>query len=91
MNTELKIADWARAEQEQKRRAERRVRLLGQVRAIFILLLFAAIGVFIFNHQVEVQSLASAELHKVMKKSTLSDNLRKKALNYEKQVDQVTQ
>jgi hypothetical protein len=85
------MAKWARAEQARKIRAEWRARFLGHTRAIFVLLFFLAIWVFIFNHQVEVQSLTSAELHKITKKSTLSDHLRQKALEYEKQVNQINQ
>lgn len=85
------MAKWARQEQARKIRAERRVRFLGHTRAIFVLLFIAAIWVFVFNHQVEVQSLTVSELHKITNKTTLSDHLRRKALDYEKQVDQISQ
>lgn len=91
VKNELKIADWAKKEQKQKRRAERRERVEGHVRSIFVLLLFGAIFVFIFNHQVEIQRVTFAKLNQVMKKSTTADKLRENAMNYEKTIDKINQ
>ena len=86
---ELRIADWARAEQQHKIWARRREEFFAHVRFIFILLLFATIAVFIYNHQVAVQGVASAGLHQATKKVTTSDKIRERALKHEEQVDQI--
>lgn len=88
---DLRMADWARVEQRHKIWAARRVRFFANVRGVFILLLVAAIVVFIFNHRVEVQSAASAGLHQLTKKHATPDKFREQALRHEKEVDQITQ
>jgi hypothetical protein len=88
---ELKIADWVWVERRQKIRAERRVGFNARVRGAFVLLFFAAIFVFIFNHQVEVQIAASAGLHQAAKQITVSDKLRQQALKHEKEVDKINE
>jgi hypothetical protein len=88
---ELEMAPWAKAEQRKKMRAELRTQLFCHVRLIFVVLFFAAIFVFIFNHQVEIKDLASAKLHQVIKHGNSTNSLRAKALKYEKEVDQVGQ
>lgn len=87
----IKVADWAEAEFLKKIRVERRVHFFANVRGIFVLLLFAAIFVFIFNHQVQVQSIASAELQQVTKRPTASDKIREHALKHEKEVEQINE
>ena len=76
----IKVADWAEAEYRRKIRAERRVHFFAQTRSIYVLLFVATILVFIYNHQVEIQSIASAELHRTAKRPTMSDKLREQAL-----------
>jgi hypothetical protein len=87
----IKIAGWAETEYLKKRREEWDHRFFGHVRGIFILLFIAAIYVFVFNHQLEVQIVASAEIHQLAKKSTTSDKLRESALKHEQEVNQVAQ
>jgi hypothetical protein len=87
----IKVADWAEAEFLKKIRVERRVYFRFQARGIFVLLLFAAIFVFVFNHQVEVQSIAAAELQQVTKRPIASDKLREHALKHEKEVEQINE
>ena len=87
-----KINEWVKIDRRRKVRAEHRREFFGQVRGIFILLLFAAILVFVFNHYVEIQDYASAKLAAVIKKEISADNkLRQGAVNYEHQVDQIAQ
>lgn len=50
----------------------------------------ATIFVFSFNRRTEVQRLAFAEVHQVLRHSTMSDRLRQNAIDYEKQVDDIT-
>ena len=88
---ELRIADWARVEQRHKIWAQWRDEFFVHVRGIFVLLLFATIVVFVYNHLVAVQSAASTGVHQVANKITVSDKLREQALNHEKQVDQINQ
>ncbi len=88
---ELKMAPWAQAELRRKRRAEQRVQWLCQVRFIFVVLLLATIAVFIFNHQVQMQSLAAARLNVLLSKpAAASEHLKSQALQYERQLDQIT-
>ena len=87
---ELRIADWARVEQQHKIWARRRDEFSSHVRGVFVLLLIATIAVFIFNHQVAVQGAASAGLHQVTNKITTSDTLREQAMKHEEQVDQIS-
>ena len=87
----IKVADWAEAEFLKKIRVERRVYFCFQARGIFVLLLFAAIFVFVFNHQVEVQSIAASELQQVTKRTNASDKIREHALKHEKEVEQISE
>jgi hypothetical protein len=90
---DLKIADWARAELRRKIWAERRIRFLRQVRGTFVLLMLMAICVFVSNHQVEAQIIAFEKIHHAvdaLPPSSVSDRLRQSAVNYEKQVDEIT-
>jgi hypothetical protein len=91
--TGSKINEWIQADRKRKARAERRGELFGHVRSgvrsIFIFLFIAAILVFAFNHQTEIQTLAYAKLERVIKHSPSSDKLRQSAINYEKQVDNI--
>ena len=66
-------------------------KFFGNVRSIFVFLFVATIFVFSFNRRMEIQSLAFAKVHQVMKHSSTSDRLRQNALNYEQQVNEVTQ
>lgn len=85
------MAPWAQAELRRKRRAEQRVQWLCQVRFIFVVLLLATIAVFIFNHQVQMQSLAAARLNVLLSKpAAASEHLKSQALQYERQLDQIT-
>jgi hypothetical protein len=85
----IKVAGWAEAESRRKFRADWDHRFFGQVRGAFILLLFAAVYVFVFNHQLEVQVIASAKLHQAAKKITTPDKLRLQALKHEDEVEQI--
>jgi hypothetical protein len=90
---ELKMADWARAEQLRKIRAERRNSFFQHVRGTFVLLLLMAFCVFISNRQVENQIVIFERIHhpvNAMPPSSTSSRLRQGALNYEKQVDEIT-
>jgi hypothetical protein len=86
--------EWIRVDRKRKARAARRSEFFGHVRngvrRIFIFLFVATICVFVFNHYTEIQSLASAKLGPAIKKFSDPNNVRKKALNYEKEVDEIT-
>jgi hypothetical protein len=92
--TASKINEWVQVDRRRKVRAERRSEFFSHVRhgvrRIFIFLFIATICVFVFNHYTEIQSLASAKLVHVVKKSPGSDTLRQSAVNYENQVDEIT-
>jgi len=88
---ELRIADWVWVEQRRKFRMERNADFFEHVRGIFVLLFFAAIFVFIHNHQVEVQIATSSRLHQLAKNITVSDKLRQQALKHEDEVEQISQ
>jgi hypothetical protein len=83
-------AEWDTAALRRKSRADGYDRLFGQVRSIFVFLFMATIFVFSFNRRTEVQRLAFAEVHQVLRHSTMSDRLRQNAIDYEKQVDDIT-
>jgi hypothetical protein len=87
----LEIAPWAKAEQREKDRVARRTARHHQTRTVFVLLFLATVVVFVHNHQVEVQQLASRQIHRIMDKATLSDHLRDGALNYEKSIDSINE
>jgi hypothetical protein len=90
---ELKMAGWARAEQRRKIWAERRDRFFQHVRGTFVLLMLMAFCVFLSNHQVENQIMAFERIHHPVNASppsSTSSRLRQSALNYEKQVDDIT-
>ena len=85
----IKLAPWAEKEYRKEIRKERRGHFFGHVRGIFILLLIATASVYIHNHQVELQRLASAELGG-LKKSPTTDSLRSNALRHEQEVNQAS-
>ncbi len=85
----LKFAKWARAEQARKAWLAWRNEFFAQVRLTFIMLLVAAIYVFISNHQLQIEYATSHHMRVAFKHVTLPDKLRQKALNYEKEVDSV--
>jgi hypothetical protein len=86
--------EWVRVERDRKVRAARRGKLFGHVRTgvrrIFIFLFVATLSVFALNHYTEIESVASAKLHQVVRKSLASEKLRQSAVNYENQVDDIT-
>jgi hypothetical protein len=86
--------EWVRVERKRKARSTRRGDFFGHVRQgvrrIFIFLLVATICVAVFNHRVEIQSAALTKLHAELRKSYASNRLRQGALNYEKQIDEIT-
>jgi len=84
-------AEWEKSRRQPKLRVASRRRFFGSVRGIFVFLFVATIFVFSFNRRTEIQSLAFAEVHQVLKHPTISDRLRQNAVNYEKQVDEATQ
>jgi hypothetical protein len=88
--TASKINEWVQIDRRRKIRADRRRQFFGRVRRTFIFLFVAAILVFVLNHHTQIQSLAYAKLARVVKKSPGSDKLRQSAINYEKQVDDIT-
>jgi hypothetical protein len=89
---ELQMARWAKVEQRKKARAKKRVELFANARAIFVLLFFATVFVFVQNHRVEIGSMTSASLSRALQKpAAVSDRLRQNALNHEKDVDQINQ
>lgn len=90
---ELKMAGWARAELRRKKWAERRAGFFLQVRGTFVLLLLMTFGVLLSDHQVEAQIIAFEKIHhaiNAMPPSSASDRLRQNALNYEKQIDEIS-
>jgi hypothetical protein len=89
--TASKINEWVQVDRHRKIRADLRNQFFGRVRSIFIFLFVATILVFTFSHHTEIQSLASAKLNQVVKKSShSSDKLRQSAVNYENQVGEIT-
>jgi hypothetical protein len=46
--------------------------------------------VFVFNHHMEIEEAACAKLGHVVNKAPGPDKLRQSAVNYEKQVDDIT-
>jgi hypothetical protein len=88
--TVSKINEWIQVERLRKIRADRRNQLFGRVRKTFICLFLATIMVFVFNHHIEIEEAAFANLSHVVNKGPGSDKLRQNAVNYEKQVDDIT-
>ena len=86
----LEFAKWARTEQARKAWGEWRAEFFARVRLTFILLLLSTIYVFISNHQLELQYATSNGVHMAFKHVKLPDKLRQKALNYQKEVDSVS-
>jgi hypothetical protein len=84
-----KINEWVQADRLRKIRVDRYSQFFGRVRSIFVYLFVATIFVFAFNHHTEIQNLACAKLNPVIKKISAPDSLRQKALNYEKEVDEI--
>ena len=86
--------EWVQVERKRKGRAKRRHEFFGHVglgvRRIFIFLLVSTISVAVFNHRVEIQSAGLAKLHAELRKSYAANNLRQGAINYEKQIDEIT-
>jgi hypothetical protein len=86
--------EWVQVERQRKARVKRRHEFFGHVglgvRRIFIFLLASTIGVAVFNHRVEIQGAALAKLHAELRKSYASNSLRQGAINYEKQIDEIT-
>jgi hypothetical protein len=88
--TASKINEWIQVERLRKIRADRHNQLFGRARKTFICLFAATIMVFVFNHHVEIGEAAFAKLGHVVNKAPGSDKLRQSAVNYEKQVDDIT-
>lgn len=92
--TASKINDWVKVDRKRKIRADRRDEFFGYVRKgvrrIFIFLFIATLCVFVHNHQTEIQTLASAKFHQAIKKHSAVNSLGQNALNYQKQVDDIT-
>lgn len=86
-----KIERWLEHDRRRKIRAKHRHEIFSYiftgVRRIFILLLVAAICVFIHNHRVEIETLTLAKLHEVAAKPASS--LGQHALDYEKHVNEI--
>jgi hypothetical protein len=85
----LEIADWAKAELRRKSRAQMRAEFFLQARLVFFLLFFAATFIFMTNSEVEVEEASSAELQKALRHYALADKLRQRALNHEKEVNEI--
>jgi hypothetical protein len=90
-NQPLEIADWAKAEQRKQMLKEWRIELFARVRVVFILLLLAAILVFMSNRQDEVEHFVSAKIQLVAKKLPGSDRLRASALKHESEIDAINE
>jgi len=88
--TASKINEWVKIDRRRKIRADRRDRFFGRVRRVFVYLFVATILVVALNHYTEIQSVTYAKLVHAMKYSPNSDKLRQSAVNYEKQVDEIT-
>jgi len=88
--TASKINEWIQVERLRKIRADHRNQLFGRARKTFICLFMATIMVFVFNHHMEIEEAACAKLGHVVNKAPGSDKLRQSAVNYEKQVDDIT-
>ena len=65
----IRIANSAEKEIRRKRFAECWDRVFVHVRGIFLLLFFATVFVFNFNHQLEVQTMAACNIHKFNQES----------------------
>jgi len=86
------MAPWAKAELRKKAREERRIGFFSHVRVIFVLLFVATILVFATRNETGIQQMASAGLNHALKKpAMLSDRMRDKALNHEKEIDNINQ
>jgi len=57
----------------------------------FIVLLGLAIYVFIANHQLQIETAASRDIHRAFKHVTMGDKLKKKAMAYQATVDSVNE
>ena len=87
----LEIAPWAKAELRRKSL----MRLLNEfflhVRFVFILLLIATVFIFVTNNEVDLEVASSAELQRALKHYTLSEKLRQRALDHEKEVNAINE
>jgi len=87
--TANRLHDWVETEKRRKRRADRRDHFFYRARGIFYFLLVATIFVFAFSYHMQIQTAAAGSLAQVIKKSSATDSLRQKSLNYEKEVDDI--
>jgi len=85
----LEIADWAKAELRRQSRAKLRAEIFLHVRLVFFLLFFAAAFIFMTNSEVEVEEASSMELQRALKHYALADKFRQRALNHEKEVNEI--
>jgi alpha/beta superfamily hydrolase len=81
----IKIADWAKAEQRKKNRAENR----GRVRWVFGFLFGAAVLVFIYSDHTTMQNYIYSKVGPVLIKYADSSSLKASALKHESEVDEV--
>lgn len=68
-----------------------RSEFFGNVRMTFIVLLGLAIYVFIANHQLQIESAASRDIHRAFKHVTLGEKLKKQGMAYQATVDSVNE
>ena len=87
----LEIAGWAKAELRKKRRSELGTRLAHHVRGVFFLLLIGTTVAFISDKQAKIENTALVELHFALKKVMLSEKLKQRALNHEKEVNAINE
>jgi hypothetical protein len=81
----IKIADWARAEQRRKNRAENR----GRVRSVFGFLFGAAVLVFIYSDHATVQNYIYSKVGPALVKYADSSSFRASGLKHQSEVDEV--
>ena len=87
----LEIADWAKAELRKKRRSEWGARLAHHVRGVFFLLMIGTIVAVMTDKQVQIENTSLAELHFALRKVMLSEKLKQRALNHEKEVNAINE
>jgi hypothetical protein len=85
------IASWAKVEETRQMWAAWRTEFFGNVRITFIVLLGIAIYVFISDHQLQIETAATRDVHRVLNHVTLSDKLKKNAMAYQSGVDSIAQ
>jgi hypothetical protein len=82
----IKIADWAKAEQRKKARAENR----GRVRGVFGFLFGAAVLVFIYSDHTALQNYIYCKVEPMLMKYEGPSNFKLSAIRHENEVNEIT-